>query len=242
LRAILLAAGRGSRLGALTSDRPKALVEFNGRSLLSRTVAHLRTAGIKEIGIVAGYRRNMLDAFADRLFVNEAWGTSGIFASLSTAAEWLADAPCIVSYCDIFYPVELVASMMVAKADIAVAYDPNAVDLWKRRFDDPLEDLESFTIGSDSQITSIGGRASHLSEIQGQYMGLMRLTPAGWRAIRRASESESLETRHNVDMTTLLSRSIEQGTRLYGIPLRGPWGEIDSPTDITLYETLYPGI
>jgi L-glutamine-phosphate cytidylyltransferase len=242
LRAILLAAGRGSRLGALTSDRPKALVEFNGRSLLSRAVAQLRTAGIEEIGIVAGYRREMLEAFADRLFVNESWASSGIFASLSTAAEWLTEAPCIVSYCDIFYPAELVASMMVAQGDIVVGYDPHAVDLWKRRLDDPLEDLESFTISHDRQITSIGGRASHLSEIQGQYMGLMRLTPEGWRTIRRASETESSETRRNVDMTTLLSRSIQQGARLKGVPLRGPWGEIDSPTDIALYETLYPSV
>lgn len=238
----MLAAGRGSRLGALTSDRPKALVEFNGRSLLSRAVARLRTAGIEEIGIVAGYRRDMLEAFADRLFVNEAWATSGIFASLSTAAEWLAETPCIVSYCDIFYPAELVASMMRAQGDIVVAYDPNAVDLWKRRFDNPLEDLESFTIGRDRRIMSIGGRASHLSEIQGQYMGLMRVTPEGWLAIRGAFESESPETRHNVDMTTLLSRSIQEGVRLEGVPLKGPWGEIDSPTDITLYETLYPGV
>jgi L-glutamine-phosphate cytidylyltransferase len=54
VRAIILAAGRGSRMGGATADRPKCLVELAGRSLLSLQIAGLRAGGITEIGLVRG--------------------------------------------------------------------------------------------------------------------------------------------------------------------------------------------
>ncbi|MFZ9450262.1 MAG: NTP transferase domain-containing protein, partial [Alphaproteobacteria bacterium] len=60
MRAIILAAGRGSRMRQLTDERPKCLVPLRGRPLLEWQLEALRGAGIREIGIVTGYRREML--------------------------------------------------------------------------------------------------------------------------------------------------------------------------------------
>ena len=57
MRAIILAAGRGSRMKALTSDKPKCLVELRGRSLLERQLEALRGGGVSEIGIARLTRR-----------------------------------------------------------------------------------------------------------------------------------------------------------------------------------------
>lgn len=49
MKAMVLAAGQGTRLRPLTNDRPKALVEINGRSLLEITLTRLRAAGVREV-------------------------------------------------------------------------------------------------------------------------------------------------------------------------------------------------
>jgi choline kinase len=58
---VILAAGRGSRMGSVGDDRPKCLVELEGRPLLDRQIAALRRGGANEIGIVRGYRAEMLN-------------------------------------------------------------------------------------------------------------------------------------------------------------------------------------
>ncbi|MDI2591837.1 phosphocholine cytidylyltransferase family protein [Pseudomonas sp. 681] len=239
MKAIILAAGRGSRLGALTDQRPKALVTFNGVPLIERTVRTLRAAGITEIGIVAGYRSDMLAPYADRLFINPLWSTTGIRQSLSAAHEWLDSQACVVSYGDIFYSSELVSALMQKNEDIDLAFDPQAVKLWQQRFDQPLEDMERFVI-DNGRICEIGHRAETLEQIQGQYMGLFKLTPAGWHALNGQLERLSSEQREQVDMTSLFSLLIEAGVRVGGTPTNAPWGEIDCPSDVQLYERIYP--
>lgn len=55
MRAVILAAGRGSRMGALAVDRPKCLVELAHKPLIRRQIAALRSGGVPTIGIVRGY-------------------------------------------------------------------------------------------------------------------------------------------------------------------------------------------
>lgn len=239
MKAIILAAGRGSRLGGLTEQRPKAMVMFNGMLLIERTVLTLRSAGITEIGIVAGYRGDMLAPYADRLFINPLWSTTGILQSLSAAHEWLDSQTCVVSYGDIFYAPELVNDLIQKDEDIVLAYDPQAVKLWQQRFDQPLDDLERFVI-DNSRVREIGHRAEMLEQIQGQYMGLFKLTPIGWHALNGQLKGLSIEQREHIDMTSLFSLLIEAGAWISGVPAHAPWGEIDCPSDVQLYERIYP--
>ena len=60
LRAVILAAGRGSRLHPYTENRPKCLMELGGMTLMERQLRALRGAGITDIVVVTGYRAEML--------------------------------------------------------------------------------------------------------------------------------------------------------------------------------------
>ena len=92
MRALILAAGRGSRMGALGDDRPKCLVELDGKPLLERQRAALARGGADEIGIVRGYRSDMLNLPGITCFDNPRWAETNMVMSLAAAAEWLRAA------------------------------------------------------------------------------------------------------------------------------------------------------
>ena len=76
-------------------------------------------------------------------------------ASLACADEWLQLEPSIISYSDIFYETSAVISLINCPEPLAITYDPNWLQIWKKRFGDPLLDAETFSINSSNQITDI---------------------------------------------------------------------------------------
>lgn len=66
MKAIIAAAGRGTRMRELSKDRPKHLIEVGGRPFLIYVLENLRHAGIGEIIIVVGYRAEAMEAFAEK--------------------------------------------------------------------------------------------------------------------------------------------------------------------------------
>ena len=236
MKAIILAAGRGSRMKDLTDERPKCLVELRGKTLLDWQLEALRGAGISEIAIVTGYKRDMLANRGLIEFHNPRWADTQMVSSLACAADWLQTGPCIVSYSDIFYSPLAVQSLMVCPAALAVTYDPNWLELWKQRFGDPLLDAETFRLSSGHTLEEIGNKPQSIDEIQGQYMGLLRFTPEGWAEVLRIRSKLNSEQRDKMHMTGTLQRVIDAGRlAIAAVPYVGEWGEIDSEADLLTY-------
>lgn len=237
MRALILAAGRGSRMKSLTDDRPKCLVELKGRPLLEWQIGALRAAGIKEIGIVTGYRRELLSGLCSYEFHNARWAETNMVSSLAAATSWLEEGNCIVSYSDIFYEPQAVELLLGNRDTLALTYDPNWLDLWGRRFSDPLDDAETFRLNADGTLAEIGGRPTSLVEVEGQYMGLLRFTPAGWNEVMRLRMEMPEEKRDRMHMTGTIQHVIEAGrVPVRALPYIGVWGEVDAATDLDLYE------
>ncbi len=239
MRALILAAGRGSRLGALVQDRPKCLVELQGRPLLERQITALRRGGADEIGVVRGYRAEMLDLPGLFYFTNGRWAETNMVMSLATAASWLRSGPVIVSYADVFYRGELVRGLAAAQGQLVIAYDRAWRELWTRRFDNPLADAETFRIDRAGRLLEIGGKTSRVEDIQGQYMGLLKFTPPAWEAVETLLNRLDPATRDRLDMTGLLRRLLSRNDlAIDTLGTDGQWGEIDNPKDVAVYEEM----
>ena len=239
MRALILAAGRGSRMQHLSDERPKCLVELAGRPLLERQVAALRAAGIGEIGVVRGYRAEMLAFPGLTYFDNARWAETNMVASLAAAAEWLRTGAVIVSYADIFYRAALVRRLGNVAGDLVITYDRAWRTLWTQRFADPLADAETFRTNDAGELLEIGGRTRSIDEIQGQYMGLLKFTPLAWRAVEALRASLEATVRDRLDMTGLLRRLLAAGSvGIHTLGTDGQWGEVDNPADIALYEAM----
>jgi choline kinase len=235
MKGLILAAGRGSRMGALTADRPKCMMEIGGRTLFDRQCASLRGAGCVEIGVVRGWQGRAFDAHAVRAFDNPRWAETNMVRSLECAAEWLEAGPCLVSYADIFYPSAAAAKLALSPSPLAIAYDRDWLALWRLRFADPLSDAETFRLAPDGSLAEIGRKPESLGDVEGQYMGLLKFEPAGWRKIRDLVGALPPPRVDKLDMTSLLGLALAQGIKIAAVPVSGPWGEVDSESDLDLY-------
>jgi choline kinase len=239
MRAVILGAGRGSRMGNLSDDRPKCLVELEGKPLIERQIAALRRGGVDRIGVVRGYRAETIDFPDLTYFANERWAETNMVASLAAAAAWLRTGPVIVSYGDIFYRSGLVRGLAGAPGQLTVSYDRDWRRLWTRRFADPLADAETFRIDAAGQLIEIGSKTTRIEDIEGQYMGLFKFTPPAWSAAEAPLGTLDRTVRDRLDVTGLLrrlltARSVPIGT--FGTD--GQWGEIDNPEDLALYRDM----
>ena len=158
MKAIILAAGQGSRMGTLTKELPKCLTLLGGKPLLQWQVEAILSAGIDEIGIVRGYLAHKIDREGIKTFDNNRWSETNMVTSLICAKEWLEKDLCIISYSDIVYPATTILALLKASGDIVVSYNTAWFSLWQERFEDPLSDLESFKINERGILLDIGER------------------------------------------------------------------------------------
>jgi len=236
MKAVILAAGRGSRMNDLTTEKPKCLVELNGKTLLNLQIDAIRASGINEIGIVTGYKNDLLQQHNLIEFHNPDWENTNMVASLAMASEWLEKSACIVTYSDIFFHSSAITSLVNATAEIALTYDVNWLKLWSLRFENPLDDAERFRMTPQRFLKQIGGRATSLDEIEGQYMGLLRFQPNGWQIFLRAYMDLSSDDRRKIDMTSMINLLVQRSSaRVLAVAYEGSWGEIDRPADLNLY-------
>ncbi|TKJ81058.1 nucleotidyl transferase [Pseudomonas koreensis] len=237
MKAIILAAGRGSRMKSLTDERPKCLVELRGKPLLEWQLESLRAAGISDIAVVTGYKRELLAGRGLSEFHNPRWAETNMVSSLACAESWLQGEPCIVSYSDIFYSPVAVQSLINCEATLAVTYDPNWLQLWTERFGDPLLDAETFRLSATHTLAEIGNKPQSVDDVQGQYMGLLRFTSEGWAEVVRLRAELSPQQRDSMHMTNTLQRVIDAGrVPIEAVAYTGEWGEVDSSEDLSVYQ------
>jgi choline kinase len=246
VQAVILAAGRGSRLGDLTSDRPKPLLPLAGVPLLQRLLASLREAGLAPVTIVTGYRASLVSAHAPGCATirNPRWRHTGIAASLLAAADagTLARDDTIITYADIVAePGVFTATAGAPAAPVLIPVNTRWLPLWQARMPDPLSDAERLILGDGGTLLDIGGIPASLDEVHAQFMGIVRLTPAGAASLagfyRHAMARQDDAARW--DTTTLLAAWLRSGGTAATVPVAGGWLEVDTPADRDRYETLH---
>ena len=239
MKAIILAAGRGSRMKNLTRRNPKCLLELGGKPLIETQLSSLKEAGIDEIGLVTGYKSGMLKKYGKCHFHNKNWESTQMVYSLMCASEWLESESCIISYSDIFYTADVVTALKLNSAKIALSYDPNWLNLWSGRFDDPLSDAETFRLNEDNTVAEIGQRPKTLEHIMGQYMGLLKFEPDGWAFFRKTFFGLSVQEQNTIHMTGMLQKLIEhKEIPISAVQSIGKWGEIDSQSDFEYFNQI----
>ena len=231
-RAIILAAGRGSRMKEHTEEKPKCLNILAKDTLLNWQLKSLRAAAINNIIIVNGYKAHLISGGFETI-TNNRWSATNMVASLFCAPSSKEDT--IISYSDIVYKSDHINALKESEGDIIITADLKWKELWELRFEDPLDDAETFK-STGNVLNHIGGKTNDISGIEAQYMGLIKLTEAGWNKMLKIYESFSKEIQDKLDMTTMINELLNRDIKVNIVFVEGGWCESDSYSDILIYE------
>lgn len=165
LPVIYLAAGRGSRLGDLTADQPKAFVEIGGRPLADRTFEYLRAAGFDRIIALTGHAAGHFDAYDVETIFNDRWETENNITSLWQAREIVAGG-CTIVNCDLLFEPELAQRLADTEGTAILVDDLLAVD------EESMKATEK-----DGGLDRLH-KSLPLDTSVGEYIGLTRIDPA----------------------------------------------------------------
>lgn len=261
-RVILLAAGRGSRLRPLTDERPKALVEFAGRPLLAHQLDTLLAVGVEHVTVVTGYKARMVERFLEDYHAaldparrrattldtahNPAWDETDMVESLFCAEAAFPDPASgedlIVAYADLVYEPRVLEALLDAEGPVATTVDENWEPYWQARMEDPLDDAETLRVDDEGRVAAIGGEAGSADDVDGHYMGLVKVdgehVPAFSEAYHRLAEATEAEGIGTLHMTDLIGHLIDDGWTVRAAGVENGWLEFDTVEELETYEAM----
>jgi choline kinase len=181
MKAVILAAGVGSRLAPLTNDRPKVLVEVLGRPIIFRQLDHLAAAGIpsRDVVVVGGYRIDALRSalvaagYECQVVLNEKYEPWGNFYSVLVAEPQLRGHAFLQLDGDVIMDDKILPRLIAAPGEALLATDPTAElddDAMKVQLDD-----QGVVIGLDKKLDP--------KVSMGEYIGVTKLSAAAGAAV-----------------------------------------------------------
>jgi len=239
MKAIILAAGMGTRLRPLTDARPKCLVELDGQSLLDHQIHVLLGAGVKNLHIVGGYLANMLDRPDVTLHRNTRFDETNMVETLFCAAKALDGASdVIVSYGDIVYEPRVIDRLINCDAQVCVTADKDWLRYWEDRMPNPLDDVETFAVDAENRILELGKKPKTLEEVEGQFMGLIKFRADvlekihySWLDIKKIV---GLAAAEKMPMTDFLQYLIDSDWDVRAVFVSNGWAEVDTVSDLAV--------
>lgn len=242
MKAIILAAGMGTRMDKYTKDLPKCMLSFNGKTLIERQIETLRSAGINSIIIVKGYMPDKINIVGVKYYTNRDYVNTNMVETLM-CAEAEMDDDILVCYGDILYEKSVVEKAIETDVDIGVIVDIDYLAYWRARLYSWKEDIESLVIGNECNIIEIGVPYCPLEKAKARYVGLIRLSKKGIGILKKVyyknrkkyfdgdekfMNSKSFKKMYMTDMIQLI---INSGQKVYPIRIRHGWLEFDTNED-----------
>jgi choline kinase len=233
MRGLILAAGRGSRLGDYADGTPKCLLEIGRRRLIEHQLEALADAGVAPVAMVIGYGadevREAVGIRAEYIH-NRRWEQTNSIYSYHLAREWMT-GPLVLLNCDVLFHPEILSRVLAVKGD-ALAYDSRSggapeqmkVAVKDGRVVDMAKDLAPGTW-------------------TGENLGVLCLSAETAHALAERAGQVIAEGGENTWLSNAL-RQVAAERPIQAIDVAGlPWGEIDSAYDLEhVRKTVWPAI
>lgn len=166
--AVILAAGQGLRLGKLTEDKPRCLLEIGGRSILDRQLEQLAGCGINkdDVCIVAGYRAELVQSKYDNVVVNKRYYDTDNSYSLGLALKHCENADTdgfIIIDGDLIFDKDAIAQVVQSKFKNVVAVKKSSDEI----------DSTGVIFDKNGIVSNIG---KHIKDSEYIYTGIMKIS------------------------------------------------------------------
>ena len=222
MQAVILAAGRGSRLGTRSDETPKCLLEVGRRRLIEHQLEMLSEAGVGPVAMVLGYCaaeiREVVGIQAEYI-ENPSWDTTNSLYSFWLAREWVK-GPVLVLNSDLLLHPEILARVVESEGD-CIAYDSG-----------------SGHGGEHMKVRVVDGRLEEMSktlaaeEVSGENIGVLRFEEDTARRLFEMAES-IIEDGGATSWLGSAVRVLAKERVIHAVDAAGlPWGEIDFSFDL----------
>jgi dTDP-glucose pyrophosphorylase len=228
--AVVLAAGRGTRMGSLTAATPKPLLAVAGRALIEHVLSGLALAGVQRAIVVTGYRGEQIEAALGdgrRLGLDIAYRRQahpdGTARAVLLAEPLVGSAPFVLSWGDILVPPsfysELVANFAARPCDALLAVN---------EVEDPWQGAAVY-LDPSGRVTRLeekpprGSSTTHWNNA-----GVMLLRSAIFDYARRIAPSP----RGEYELPQAVAAMVGDGRLVRGLAVRGYWSDVGTPADL----------
>jgi choline kinase len=230
MKAIILSAGQGSRLGHLVDDRPKCLIDFGGRSLLDRQLDTLEANGVHDAVVVTGFHDELVKEAIERrsggpevrTIYNPFYKVADNTGSLFLVRDEL-DGECLVWNGDTLVSRELMRRVIAnPQPGICVTIDR------KEAYDE--DDMK--VVEDGGRLKAIGKRVP-LERVNAESIGLLTFRSGGAERFREAIE-RAMRTPEGTTIWYLrVINQVAQSADVWTFDVEGQeWGEVDFPADV----------
>ena len=244
MKAVILAAGTGSRLRPITLEKPKCLVSVGGRSILERQVEAYKSAGVDEIVVLTGYKHESIKTACEKLaesygvsihtVINDVYANTDNLFTLSRGKELLAGRPFLLSNGDVVFPPSVPRQLTESDTENAVCCDTSTYS----------EEGMKIITTDDRQISGISkefsSERSHAVSIDLYQFSSIASEQLFNRIDRLLEQDEGYDAWTEKE----LDRIFERGKPpFYPVDIAGePWVEIDDHYDLALADRKFISI
>lgn len=216
MKAIILAAGRGTRLHDLTGGKPKCLLQLGNETVLEREIRLLQEAGIRkdDIYVVGGYCYELLEDTAPNLIINREFESKDNSYTLGLALGQVPPDDILVLDSDLCFEKDILT---------AVICDPRSNVLLSKVSGD-LDESTGIVTRPDGRVTAIGKKYQDTGFVYISIFKISRDIIAPFREL--LLDERSGKTWYTLAITDLCSRY-----EFYNLPVTGKWHEIDFRED-----------
>lgn len=244
IKAIILAASKGEEFGSLTDDKPKCMIEIQGKTILENQIATLNSCMIKDISVVVGYKKQAVDIPNIMYIENAEYENRTILYSYYRAMDSIK-GPCIISFGDILFEPHILQGLIDADGQIVLAVDTSWWQGKKKYREIDMVFCESppsdnYLSCRCTYINDVGIHINHESA-HGEWTGLMKLNSKGAELFKSELEQffeEDKEKFYQTDINDFFMRLINKDIEIKAYYFRGHWLDIDSPEDLLLVQDI----
>jgi choline kinase len=224
MRAVILAAGRGSRLRDVTGDRPKCLARVGDRTLLERQIRALRGCGVESVVVVAGHRADDVGRACGPnidIVVNTRYESTNSLYSLWLARDLLTDG-FVVLNSDVLFHQQLLSDLLTAR-------DEDALLMAARRGE--IYSDEEMKVRVRGGCVADIAKTLDPAEADGENVGIAKFGETG-AAVLVEEVNHALAADGVRDWLPAAFARFARRRPLHVVETRGfPWTEIDFPED-----------
>ena len=239
-KALIVAAGLGSRLKGHTENTPKCMLDFGGKTLLQKQLLSYKKNGVDDISLIRGYKKNKINYKGIRYFDNDDYKDNNILNSIFYGEEAI-NGNIIISYSDILFEPFIVKRAMEADHDISVIVDVDWRDYYINRKDHPLSEAENVIFNSNNEVVKIGKIASEKEEVHGEFIGMIKLNHRGCEILRQNFHRvkkiywnkpfQRAKIFQKAYLTDMIQELVDIGIKVHCVIIERGWKEIDTVED-----------